>query len=211
MRVTINGSGAILTHGDSLSGGGVIEFPINEPPEFAATLSAYTVTDSAPSRKLKYQGHEIAVEAPTASAERAGTTQQVSLVGPFRVNYNDPGIGGDPGVAVTTLDEGTLVLKAWLVVITRFIADGTDSGHSAYVNLGVDAGTLTNYDTNFGSPGSVPAIVGQEAQSDTAITHTSQFVAAGGQPLTVAVYPGSGSFTAGAVDCYAVIAIPAAS
>jgi hypothetical protein len=39
MRVTINGSGGIVTHGDSLSGGGVIEFPVNEPPEFARTLA----------------------------------------------------------------------------------------------------------------------------------------------------------------------------
>jgi hypothetical protein len=70
MRVTINGSGAILTHGDSLSGGGVIEFPINEPPEFDDTLAAYTVTGSAPSRKLKFQGHEIAVE--TRRDGRAG-------------------------------------------------------------------------------------------------------------------------------------------
>jgi hypothetical protein len=74
MRVTINGSGAILTHGDGLSGGGVIEFPVNEPPEFDDTLAAYTVTGSAPSRKLRFQGHEIAVETPAASAERAPDT-----------------------------------------------------------------------------------------------------------------------------------------
>jgi hypothetical protein len=74
MRVTINGSGAILTHGDSLSGGSVIEFPINEPPEFASTLANYTVTGSAPSRKLKDRGHEIAVETPSATAERAPDT-----------------------------------------------------------------------------------------------------------------------------------------
>jgi hypothetical protein len=40
LRVTINGSGAIVTHGDSLSGGGVIEFPINEPPEFVLRRSS---------------------------------------------------------------------------------------------------------------------------------------------------------------------------
>jgi hypothetical protein len=74
MRVTIDGSGHILTHGDSLSDEGLIEFPINEPPEFTHTLSAYTVTGSAPSRKLKYQGHEIAVETPAGSAERAPDT-----------------------------------------------------------------------------------------------------------------------------------------
>jgi hypothetical protein len=74
MRVTINGSGGIVTHGDSLSGGGVIEFPINEPPEFASTLANYTVTGSAPSRKLKDRGHEIAVESPSATAERAPST-----------------------------------------------------------------------------------------------------------------------------------------
>jgi hypothetical protein len=80
MRVTINGSGAILTHGDSLSGGGVIEFPINEPPEFAHTLANYTVTGSAPSRKLKYQGHEIAVETP-AEHGRAGADTGGSFAG----------------------------------------------------------------------------------------------------------------------------------
>jgi hypothetical protein len=77
MRVTINGSGNILTHGDSLSGGGVIEFPINEPPEFASTLANYTVTGSAPSQKLNYQGHEIAVETPTATAERVPDTSSL--------------------------------------------------------------------------------------------------------------------------------------
>jgi hypothetical protein len=67
MRVTIDGSGNILTHGDSLSGGGVIEFPVNELPGFP---SGWTVSGSAPSRKLLFQGHEVAVETPTAEAER---------------------------------------------------------------------------------------------------------------------------------------------
>jgi hypothetical protein len=71
MRVTINGSGAILTHGDSLSGGGVIEFPVNERPGFP---DGYTVTGSSPSRKLLFQGHEIAVETPTSTAERVPDT-----------------------------------------------------------------------------------------------------------------------------------------
>jgi hypothetical protein len=67
MRVTIDGSGNILTHGDSLSGGSVIEFPVNELPGFP---SGWTVAGSAPSRKLLFQGHEVAVETPTAEAER---------------------------------------------------------------------------------------------------------------------------------------------
>jgi hypothetical protein len=71
MRVTINGSGAILTHGDTLSGGGVIEFPVNERPGFP---DGYTVTGSSPSRKLLFQGHEIAVETPTSTAERVPDT-----------------------------------------------------------------------------------------------------------------------------------------
>jgi hypothetical protein len=79
MRVTINGSGGILTHGDSLSDGGLIEFPINEPPEFDDTLAAYTVTGSSPSRKLTYQGHEIAVETPASTAERAPNTAGTSV------------------------------------------------------------------------------------------------------------------------------------
>jgi hypothetical protein len=68
MRVTIDGSGNILTHGDSLSGGSVIEFPVNELPGFP---SGWTVSGSAPSRKLLFQGHEVAVETPTADAELA--------------------------------------------------------------------------------------------------------------------------------------------
>jgi hypothetical protein len=141
-----------------------------------------------------------------AALPGGGAAQAISLVGPFRVNYNDAGIDGD-GVAVTTLDEGTLVLKAWLVIVTPFIAGGTGLGHSAFVSLGPDSGTLTNYET-FDSPGEGALLAGQEAKSDIAITHNSQFVAAGGQPLTVAVYPASGSFSAGATDCWAVIATP---
>jgi hypothetical protein len=132
----------------------------------------------------------------------------VTLLGPFHVNYNAAGIDV-LGVPVATLDEGTLVLKAWLVVTAPFLVGGTESGHSAFIGLGPDSGNLTNYETNFAIPGEGPAIAGQEAHSDTPITHNSQFVAAGGQPLTVAVYPASGSFTAGGVDCYAVIATPA--
>jgi hypothetical protein len=71
MRVTIDGSGNILTHGDSLSGGSVIEFPVNELPGFP---SGWTVSGSAPSRKLRFQGHEVAVETPTAEAERVPST-----------------------------------------------------------------------------------------------------------------------------------------
>jgi hypothetical protein len=133
----------------------------------------------------------------------------LTLLGPFHVNYNAAGIDV-LGVPVATLDEGTLVLKAWLVVTAPFLVGGTESGHSAFLGLGPESGNLTNYETNFAIPGEGAAIAGQEAHSDTPITHNSQFVAAGGQPLTVAVYPASGSFTAGAVDCYAVIATPAA-
>jgi hypothetical protein len=71
MRVTIDGSGNILTHGDSLSGGSVIEFPVNELPGFP---SGWTVTGSAPSRQLLFQGHQVAVETPAAEAERAPST-----------------------------------------------------------------------------------------------------------------------------------------
>jgi hypothetical protein len=67
MRVTIDGSGNILTHGDSLSDEGVIEFPVNELPGFP---SGWTVSGSAPSRKLLFQGHEVAVETPAGKAER---------------------------------------------------------------------------------------------------------------------------------------------
>jgi hypothetical protein len=75
----------ILTHGDSLSGGGVIEFPINEPPEFARTLAAYTVTGPAPTRKLTYQGHEVSVETDSATVQSPGLNdvivQQNNAVG----------------------------------------------------------------------------------------------------------------------------------
>jgi hypothetical protein len=143
-----------------------------------------------------------------AFAAPVGGVQQISLIGPFRVDFDDVGIDGD-GVVVATLDEGTLVLTAWLVCLTEFVANGSGSGHSAYVGLGPSSGTLTNYDTNFAPAGNLPEIAGLEALSDTAISHRPQFVSAGGQPLTVQVYPASGTFTAGATDCYAIVATPA--
>jgi hypothetical protein len=93
MRVTIDGSGNILTHGDSLSGGSVIEFPINELPGFP---SGWTVSGSAPSRKLLFQGHEVAVETPSADAEVAPSVS----AGASGV-LEDPGNVWAPGVAVT--------------------------------------------------------------------------------------------------------------
>src|SRR3954447_20755796 len=90
MRVTIDGSGNILTHGDSLSGGGVIEFPVNELPGFP---DGWTVSGSAPSRKLKFQGHDVGVETPTAEAERA----------PWGGGGVTVDNGTDPPMSVTTL------------------------------------------------------------------------------------------------------------
>jgi hypothetical protein len=120
MRVTINGSGAILTHGDSLSGGGVIEFPINEPPEFVHTLSAYTVTGSAPSRKLKYQGHEIAVETPTSTAERAPSTGGGSV--------SVEGITGDTVNPATAIRAAAVTNDAGTAVLLPVIFAATDPG-----------------------------------------------------------------------------------
>jgi hypothetical protein len=77
MRVTINVSGGIVSHGDTLAGGGVIEFPINEPPEFASTLANYTVTGQVPVRTLNYQGHEVAVETTSAAAQSPGLNDVV--------------------------------------------------------------------------------------------------------------------------------------
>jgi hypothetical protein len=133
MRVTIDGSGHILTHGDSLSGGGVIEFPINEPPEFGATLANYTVSGSSPSRKLKDRGHEIAVETPTSTAERAPSTGGGSV--------SVEGITGDSVNPASTIraaavmdDSGTAVL---LPVI--FAADDPGAVGAGQLWLFVDA------------------------------------------------------------------------
>jgi hypothetical protein len=120
VRVTINGSGAILTHGDSLSGGGVIEFPINEPPEFASTLANYSVTGSAPSRKLKDRGHEIAVESPTPTAERAPSTGSgvtvtdgTTTVAATTVQTTGTVTDAGAGTALVSNGGGTGVPSSW--------------------------------------------------------------------------------------------------
>jgi hypothetical protein len=129
MRVTISGSGAILTHGDSLAGGGVIEFPINEPPEFDDTLAAYTVTGSAPSRKLRFQGHEIAVETPTGTAERAPDT------GSGITNGADAGqIAVSDGTNLTGSADLT-----WDQVNHALGIDAEENGHAQIVTLGIGA------------------------------------------------------------------------
>jgi hypothetical protein len=103
MRVTVNGSGAILTHGDSLSGAGVIEFPVNERPGFP---SGYTVTGSSPSRKLLFQGHEVATE-ENASAQTGG--------GSFD--------GGD-GTLRVTQETGTLLTPLRVVPAADQVGQG---------------------------------------------------------------------------------------
>jgi hypothetical protein len=129
MRVTINGSGAILTHGDSLSGGGVIEFPVNEPSAFDDTLAAYTVTGSAPSRKLRFQGHEIAVETATSTAERAPVTAAGAGT------LEDPGNSWQAGLAVTAGYRIAVDLQAASRVFEA-VADGTTAD---------DGSTFTDY------------------------------------------------------------------
>jgi hypothetical protein len=134
MRVTINGSGAILTHGDSLSGAGVIEFPVNEPPAFDDTLAAYTVTGSAPSRKLRFQGHEIAVETPTSTAERAPVTAAGAGT------LEDPGNVWEPDVAVVEGYRIVETMQGALRVFEVTVAGTTDAG-SAWTDY-TDAGSL---------------------------------------------------------------------
>jgi hypothetical protein len=134
MRVTINGSGAIVTHGDTLSGDTVIEFPINEPPEFASTISAYTVTGSAPSRKLKYQGHEIAVETPSATAERAPSTGLTVTDGSTSVaatTFQPAGAVSDGGAGVAV--ESTDVTATGTGVTASANHTATASGGDAEV------------------------------------------------------------------------------
>jgi hypothetical protein len=157
MRVTINGSGAILTHGDGLSGGGVIEFPVNEPPEFDDTLAAYTVTGSAPSRKLRFQGHEIAVETPTSTAERVPDT------GSGITN------GADDGqIAVS---DGTNIIGSadltWDQGAHTLGIDGTVNGHAVVKAVGVGAELsirAADADANVSPPLGSPATTGGEIE-----------------------------------------------
>jgi hypothetical protein len=143
--------------------------------------------------------------------EGSATLLGLRLLGPFRANFDDIGIDADPGgfAVGVTIPQDTVVIKAWVTAVTSWVADGSDAGHSCYLGLGIGAGILTSYETNFGASPLSPPADGHEA-SATGLIHYSQVVTAvGGSPLTVAVYPASGSFTSGALDVYAIIVSPA--
>lgn len=81
-----------------------------------------------------------------AATVGGGGEQTVRLLGPFRVNHDDDEAFFDTGTAVATLQPGTLVIRAFAVVIESF------QGANTYA-LAVGAGdaasgtvrTLTNY------------------------------------------------------------------
>jgi hypothetical protein len=180
MRVTINGSGNILTHGDSLSGGGVIEFPINEPPEFASTLANYTVTGSSPAQKLNYQGHEIAVETPTATAERVPDTSSlpeqwaVDSLGNLRIEPDASGSDVDASLIVKGNGRSDTFMIERQLTTERTL--GIDEDGYIVTSGGADIGDTSSIGT-FGTV--VTSAVAQPTPRPTARTSASAKVVAG--------------------------------
>jgi hypothetical protein len=145
-------------------------------------------------------GHQ-AFAAPTG-----GGVQQVSLIGPFTVNFNDPEVDND-GVAVATLDVGVVILAAWAVTTVEWLANGAASGHYAAVTRGPGTGLPLAEYQGFGPLNSGPSF-GAEGPATT-VTHLIMSTTADARILTVGVFPASGTFTTGSLDAYALIATPA--
>jgi hypothetical protein len=130
MRVTIDGSGAILTHGDSLSGAGVIEFPVNEPPEFASTLAP---TPSPAPRPL---------ESSSTRATRSRSRRQPSTA--ERVPDTGGSFAGGTISNLVTIDAAAVASAD--VPTFRIVppSDQTDTGDAVFVI--VDPGQSSHID-----------------------------------------------------------------
>jgi hypothetical protein len=49
--------------------------------------------------------------------------QAITLLGPFRVNFNTVDVTSSNGAVLTTLDAGTLIFAAWSILVTPWDAD----------------------------------------------------------------------------------------
>lgn len=128
----------------------------------------------------------------------AGT---VTLLGPFAVTYQTPGVTdpADFGAHVgPELAPGTIVIAAWTVVTQAWTTDGP-AVDGIYANL-VPEGVSISSLANVAPAGTTPSVL---ASGD----NPQQRFISEAQNLAVAVYSetGTANFTAGALNIYALV------
>lgn len=153
---------------------------------------------------------------PDAASSGVGAPQQVSLLGPFPIAFDTPGL--DDGVVLAELPAGTIVIRAWVIVTTPtsepehllIIAIGGpgysqsgdgDTHHLIVYGVAEDLTGNFNEDTYAVEPG-----IGIDANPQ-GVSKVGMATAEGA--VLVALSSDLGTATSGAFDIYALIATPA--
>jgi hypothetical protein len=139
----------------------------------------------------------------------------LTVIGPFRVNWDDPEIdsGTGSGVVLDTIPDSAMVVRAWAIPRTVWTYTG-GSGDPILLILGLNTGTdgpLLFYnaqiDSLFASAYDVGRL-GAEPYSDTAsYLAVAEAASEANGPTTLRAFvQSSAALTAGSVDIYAIIA-----
>jgi hypothetical protein len=166
---------------------------------------------------------ERAVAGTTAASHSSGATmtryypdavssgsgvQQLSLLGPYTVNYDDPGIGADI-VYVADIDPDVYVVNAWFLPTTQWNHVLAPASSSFYITIkhGPDDVVVANYDrVGSSQPTSEPTVTLGDANSSIykQVVKTGPLARVGFQ-----AFPDAGSvFFQGVADIYLLIATP---
>lgn len=173
------------------------------PTEAIEALGDAPTADEVFRATLQFETRDVAAAAATLGGGGGGPT----LIGPFRVDYDDPNVGSD----VTNLVEltaGDLVLAAHIIVVAAWECAGPFAGF--YVSVDTDgAGSgganIVEYNhANANVEGGEPGVTGDAGYTN----YRAAAMAASGSHLRFEAYPDSGSFTAGSADIYALVVTP---
>lgn len=150
-------------------------------------------------------GAALARHYPDAPGAGGGGDSATQLLGPFTVNYNDPGVGDD-FVSVAALPAGAIVIDAWAFVPTAFTSDPAPTQpdtHQFLISLGPNTGLIRSY-----ALADAASSVGMEP-GRLALTEAGGIeIVQPGASLSVELYPAAGVFTAGVAEVYALIVEP---
>jgi hypothetical protein len=165
-------------------------------PDFTSWLKRQTqIADEAAPLAIDKRGRPVPADIETG-------IQTIRMLGPYTVNYNDPGIGEDI-VSVAELPVGAVVVDSWAFVTVGFISTPAPDPpeHQFYIHLGQGTGIIKSYALSNGGdePGREPGRLSLTTSGGI------QIVQEGGN-LSVEIYPNAGVFTQGVAEIYALIA-----
>jgi hypothetical protein len=132
-----------------------------------------------------------------------GGVQTVSLLGPFTVTFDTPGLEGGTAVISPAQDANAVLIKAWAVMREDFIVLDNLEIYVSNVD-GSASYTVTHYNgPDFPDLNTleVGPVTGQLYFAKSALFTPYPY-------LCVGAFPTAGNFTEGAFDVYALIATP---